>query len=505
MKPTFFTKRLFFLLAALAAMVLLCSGCDKIREEKLLQQLTEAQTLIEEEDFQNAQTLLMQLTEEYPQDARAYGLLADLYLLENDWQTARETLKTGIETAGSPQSLTEKLESLEKKIAAQDKAASILQPVVSYWEDLYFWKYSSQGVESRSVSPSYSFSGENQLVRRTPEGEETVLYTGTGGGSLLLFHGKIYFSAGEKGMGAVPIEGGEASFVENAAPAGCDLSTDRLLFSIQSGSVAAISAMDTSGNTTEIAQGKLLAVSEGRVYYQPPREENTLWLQLWAVNTDGSQGKALCQMVADSSQGERQIQQVQIMEDTVYFSYGIYEQNTGSFADGGIIRVHADGTGFKMLAETSSPQFLAYLDGDAPMLRYQPQAEEGTNAPACQTLNINTGTTAVSALPCGPQGVPFDDGKGNLWVYSDLSGTPSQLLSSSEGFLSAGALPSGAEHHNTSWKTVTEACIAGDTLYFTVVESTYDYNNGSPCFVRVSSQAMCKSLTTGKTQLLYSY
>lgn len=516
MKRPFFRWHLCAVAVVLTALLLLCSGCEKMREENLKKQLDQAQTLLEQEKDQEAQTLLEQLVEDSPQDSRAYGLLADLYLAQNDWKNAQKILEQGVQNAKDPSSLKEKQESLEKKMDAQNQAAAVLQPIITYWGDTYFWKYTAQGVESQNLTPVYeTSSGENQLVRQSFDGEETVLYTGPGGGSLLLFEEQVYFSAGEKGMGAVSIQGGEASFVENATPAGCDLSAGKLLFSSQTGSTPTIGAVGSDNKAVIIAQGRLLEVSGGRVYYQPPRQQGSLWLQLCAVNSDGSQDKALCQVLLNPGHGERSLYGVQVVENTVYFSFGLYHTDTGEFTDGGIAKVNDDGTGFKSLAQVSSPLFLVYLDNETPILRYQAQgntpAGQGVpqGASSCQSLNTETGASALSPMPCGPLGVPFTDGKGNLWVYSDLSGTPTQLLSASEGFLSTGALPSGIQQDNTSWKTVSQACISGDYLYFTAIESTYDYAGdtfgGSPCFLRDSSQAMRKSLSTGKTQSLYSY
>ncbi len=512
MKRPFFYRRLCTILVILTALVLLCSGCEKIQEKNLQKQLDQVQTLLEQEKEQEAQTLLEQLVKDAPKDSRAYGFLSDLYLSQNDWKSAQKILEQGIQNAKDPSSLKEKQQSLEKKIDTQNQAAAVLQPVITYWGDTYFWKYTAQGVEAQNSTPVYGISsGENQLIRQNSDGAETVLYTGPGGGNLLLFEEQIYFSAGEKGMGAVSIQGGEASFVENASPAGCDLSAGKLLFSSQSGSTPTIGAVGSDNKSVIIAQGRLLAVSGGRVYYQPPQQQGSLWLQLCSVNTDGSQDKALCQVLLDPGQGERSLHEVQVVENTIYFSFGMYHEDTGEFVHGGIAKVNDDGTGFKSLAQASSPLFLVYLDNGTPMLRYQSQESipSGQGVPqgssSCQSLNIETGDSAVSPMPCGPLGVPFTDGKGNLWIYPDLSGTPTQLLSTSEGFLSTGTLPSGIQQDNTSWKTVSQACISGDYLYFTAIESSYNYTGNSSYFLRDSSQVMRKSLSNGKAESLYSY
>lgn len=517
MNRTLLCRRIVALTATLILLLLTCSGCgvSKAQQEALLQeQLGQAQDLIGQEKQDEAQALLEQLITDYPQDPRAYGLLSDLHLQENRWQIAQETLEQGIEAASSPSSLEEKLRSLKQKIESQAQAAAVLKPVVTYWEDLYYWKYSSEGVTSQNTIPFYPItSKENQLIRVTPDGEETVLYTGPGGGDLLIFQDQVYFSAGEVGMGIVSIQGGQATFVQNATPAGCDFSQKLVLYSSLNENPPLLTALDEKGTSTPLAEGRLLAVADGRAYYQ---QTDDMWLQLCSVNLDGSDPKALCQVLLDTGNGERQIQLVQVAEERAYFSYGIYNWDTGVFEDAGIAQVHTDGTGFSNLADDAvSPWFLVYLDNGAPMLRYQSQGEVypsyeiPTGSASCQSLNIENGTASVSPMPCGPQGVPFSDGQGNLWVYPDLSGTPTQLLSSNEEFLSTGKLPSGIQQDNAAWNSVSQACISGDFLYFTVVQSSYDYagdsHGGYPCFLRDSSQMMRKSLSTGETELLYLY
>lgn len=516
MKRIFSLRRLAVVLAVLTA-VLLCSGCEDYQEqqeEKLKEQLSQAQELLEQQEYEDAQEILEPLLEEHPEDPRAYGLLSDLFLATNDWKSARDILEQGIKSAESPGSLKEKQEALSKKITEQASAAAVLQPVVTYWGSAYFWKYSSASVESQGAVPEYPFlsQGENQLIRRGEDGEEQVLYSGPGSGDVVIFQDRLYFSAGEQGMGCVPPEGGEASFTPGASPVGCDFSAGVLLLATKEGETPMLESMGEDGSRTVIAPGTLLACSDGLVYFQSP-EESGRRASLYSSKPDGTSQTLLAQVMLYS--GEGGVWQVQALDGAVYFSHGRYSTKDGVFEDGSLFRVQADGSGFTRLFSLSSPLFSLYRDGEAPMLRYAGEEGEsrlteipmGSASSVC--LNLDSGNSSNSPMPCGPIQLPFTDGKGNLWLYPDLSGTPTQLLSASEGYLSAGALPSGIRQDGASWNTVSQPCISGGYLYFTAVESVYDHagdtSGGTAGFRRVSSRAMRKSLATGEVQVLFTY
>lgn len=517
MKRIFSLRRLSVLLAVLIA-VLLCSGCEDLQEqqeEKIKEQISQAEELLEQQEYQDAQEILEQLLEEYPEDPRAYGLLSDLYLINNDWKNARDILEQGIKSAEAADSLKEKQESLSKKIAEQESAAAVLQPVVTYWGSTYFWKYSSASVESQGAAPEYPFRSdtENQLIRRGEDGKEQVLYTGPGSGDVVIFQDRLYFSAGEQGMGCVPPEGGEVSFTPGASPAGCDLSSGVLFLATQQGETPLLETMGKDGNRAVIAEGTLLSFSDGLVYFQSPGDESGRRASLCSVKPDGSDETLLAQIMLYS--GEGKIGQVQALEDTVYFSYGRYPAESGVLEEGGLFRVQADGSNFSRMFSISSPLFSLYLDGETPILRYQTNggesrlAEIPMGSPSSICLNLDSGTSSNSPMPCGPIGSPFTDGKGNLWLYPDLSGTPTQLLSSSEGYLSTGSLPADISQDGASWHTISQPCLSGGYLYFTAIESVYDHagdtSGGTAGFRRVSSRAMRKSLSSGEIEELFTY
>ena len=516
-KRIFSLKRLSVLLAVLIV-TLLCSGCEDLQEqqeEKIKEQISQAEELLEQQEYQDAQEILEQLLEEYPEDSRAYGLLSDLFLTQNDWKSARDILEQGIKSAETPGSLKEKQGSLSKKIAEQESAAAVLQPAVTYWGSTYFWKYSSASVEAQGAAPEYPFrsDAENQLIRRGGDGKEQVLYTGPGSGDVVIFQDRLYFSAGEQGMGCVPPEGGEVSFTPGASPVGCDLSSEVLLLATQQGETPLLETMGKDGNRAIIAEGTLLSFTDGLVYFQSPGEESGRRASLCSIKPDGSDETLLAQVMLYS--GEGGVRQVQAIEDTVYFSHGRYRAEDGVFEEGSLFRVQADGSGFSRLFSISSPVFSIYLDGETPILRYQANGGEcrlteiPMGSPSSVCLNLDSRTSSNSPMPCGPIGVPFTDGKGNLWLYPDRSGTPTQLLSSSEGYLSTGNLPADISQDGASWNTVSQPCISGGYLYFTAIESTYDHagdtSGGAAGFRRVSSRAMRKSLSTGETEVLFTY
>ncbi|MGB4661366.1 MAG: hypothetical protein WBI07_19490, partial [Mobilitalea sp.] len=108
---------------------------------------------------------------------------------------------------------------------------------------------------------------------------------------------------------------------------------------------------------------------------------------------------------------------IQLVEDTIYFSYGAYG-GTGNFYQGGrIVKVMKDGTGFEVLLGnpevngdpvTISDIFYVAQDNGEDLLYYAQGSEEYTQ----NILQISTGEISETDLPVFAEGDPFEYDEG---------------------------------------------------------------------------------------------
>ncbi len=506
-------------------------GWNSYQSGQYHEQLSLGEKYLKELNYDDAVVALKRAIEIDPRSPEPYLLLADVYVAQEDYPAAKEILEEGEKATGGNEEIknkqdeiTQKEEEAQKQAEEQKKQeeaekadAAALAPVVEYENNLYYWQYTSDSVTSDGLFANYSYLGdqENQLVCRDEDGTVTTLYTGTGYGDLLILNDRLYFSNGSS-VSSVKLDGSDLQSVEDVTLCAADYQNNYVILSNPNGDSNTLESMDAQGNRITLADGYFLTLQDGVVYYQLPRTSGSN-VELGSVHTDGSSQLLLASSPLDDTMGYGGIQQVQVVKDTVYYSYGFFA-GTGYFWQGGsIASVKQDGSEAKvLLTSTSTPNFYVYLENDVPILRnFEPDSDYTDNgssisygSSSSQCTNLETMESTSSSLPAGNYQKVFYDEEKNFWVYPDTSGNPVQLLDGSEGYESTGSYPFGAEYNGTQWKEISSACYTGDSFYFAVTTSTYDssldmgWRSG---FRRDLTQWYRKDLSTGETELLYSY
>ncbi len=457
------------------------------------EQLSLGEKYLKELNYEDAIVALNRAIEIDPRSPEPYLLLADVYVGQEDFDSAKKILEQGYEATGGNEEIKKKQEKTEelivekeKKEAAEKAAAAVLAPVVEYQGNAYYWQYTSDSID-----------GENQLVCRSEDGTVTPLYTGVGNGELLILNDRLYFSHLSDVL-SVKLDGSDLQTIEHAnleaadSQSGCVILTNP-----NSADANTLESLDAKGNRKELAKGYFLTLQDGVIYYQLPRNQGEN-VELGSIHIDGSNQILLASEPLDDTMGGGGIQHVQIVDDTVYYCYGFYA-GTGHFwqPGGQICSVKQDGSEHKVIREDSGPDFLVYLDDGKPFIR-------------CNSISMNleTGATAETPLPIGNLKETIIDQNHNVWIYPDTSGTPIQLLDAEEGYESEGPMPWGPEQDGVKWKEISESCYTGDYFYFSVTTSTHDASQDigwRPGFRRDLTEWYRKDLATGETELLYSY
>ncbi len=480
-------------------------GWNAYQDGQYQEQLSLGEKYLKELNYEDAIIALNRAIEIDPRSPEPYLLLSDAYIEQEDLDSAKKILEQGYEATGGNEEIKKKQEKTEelivekeKKEAAEKAAAAVLAPVVEYQGNTYYWQYNADSVVGEGVFASYSYRNDtkNELVCRSEDGTVNTIYTGVGNGEILILNDRLYFSNYSDVL-SVKLDGSDLQTFEDASLAAADSQSGYVILSNPNGDANTLESLDAKGNRKELAEGYFLTLQEGVIYYQLPRNQGEN-VELASIHIDGSSQIVLASEPLDDTMGVGGIEQVQIVDDTVYYCYGFYA-GTGHFwqPGGQICSVKQDGSEHKVIREDSGPDFLVYLDDGKPFIR-------------CNSISMNleTGAAAETPLPIGNLKETITDQNHNVWIYPDTSGTPIQLLDAEEGYESEGAIPWGPEQDGVKWKEISESCYTGDYFYFAVTTSTYDssldigWRSG---FRRDLTEWYRKDLATGKTELLYSY
>ena len=67
---------------------------------------------------------------------------------------------------------------------------------VKYGDFIYYWKLNNTSKEETSLRANFEYNDDaiNELVKRTANGEENVIFKGSGNGNIYILNGKIFIS-----------------------------------------------------------------------------------------------------------------------------------------------------------------------------------------------------------------------------------------------------------------------------------------------------------------------
>lgn len=412
-----------------------------------------------------------------------------------------------------------------------------------YGDKVYYRQYRAASFQPGGVLKSYApvRGSEKDMMCILPDGTKRRLFTDYGSGDFYILNDRIYMTElgdydpsiiysvnmeGEERMnhgfgvlaGASEAEG--LLFLEYTYPVDGEAGGDR----------NGLYVLDTDTGIERRIQGgewgsasSFLAYEGGRIYFQETERreiEGEAFVRenitsLYSIQPDGTQKNKLMELAAESVYLQT-IRQLQVVDGTVYVSYGGRDGSAALYQGGWLACVGTDGSDFRLLTgpgdKPAGEYFYVHRMGDRILLHYSDMFEgSGIHMVA---RDVSGGEIVESEFPYSAPGrmeagrifsgevLAGEYGKGaDAYVYPDQSGILVKIADSlyeRSGF---------QEEHADSYICRDFAYFDG-YLYFTAEASAYDsdYSVGwRDGYRRLRTCVYRMKAADGACELLYSY
>ncbi len=311
-----------------------------------------------------------------PRQATAWELRQDEQAEENTVSapsTARNTAESGIpsektRTLSEPTPPAETAETIEAAETQTTQAeGSTLLPageIAAAGNTLYYWRYTRDSLESPSLFASFPvLAGAPKALIANRDGTEETVLEAAGTGILAVVRGTIfYMEKGADGYDRVLSyrpETGETAEYGRGTILGADPDAGRVVLSsydadLKTNVIASVSVPE--GERRVLFQGTLLAIHDGRIYYEGPSEtaqRSRGSVSLRSVSVEGGDDRELFRTPAnfpyEIANGYCAIMQLYFPTidgiEYAYFSYGSIAGTGMFYQGGGIARARLDGGG----------------------------------------------------------------------------------------------------------------------------------------------------------------
>lgn len=373
---------------------------------------------------------------------------------------------------------------------AQLTAGEIYGHAVEYGGDVYYWKYNGDSYESYgnlSYLPLISRT-VNQMVRRSGDGTETVLFEANGNRKIAVANGRIYYQTFD-GIWAWDMDTGEVTAlgkgnIEGATEDGNCLicSGDNNLDTVDTETAQRVRLVEDAG---------YIACWDGVIYYKPVEEDYNAAhrgrMTVARILPDGSEQAVLHTTEADLyGDGDMvsppQVGQMYFGEEYIYFSYGGIA-GSGIFYQGGkIIRMRYDGSEAEVVAGAKGrvgADFTVNADG---------------------TVNAATGDAAYTALFSSMNEYYFSNGVG--YRYDRTNGEREEIISAGD-YSAVG--PGLAGYAGDESVLINQIQVTDSRVYFLAHALVRDGVMWRAEYARRNSAFMMKDMETGAVEVLYTF
>lgn len=378
--------------------------------------------------------------------------------------------------------------------------------VVGTEDEVYYWRYRDGALADSGIGGWYPAEpgASGELVRRTADGTETVMFTGEAGGLIALAGERIFFE--------VPTDRSSITTVRSCDRDGgnvVDYGEGELLEVACGGTVvlcgadfnSRIDSISVEDNErTVLAEGRYIALDGETVYFQPPEADGhaaalgRATLSRIRVNGTGRVDlyTTAPDLYRDTLQTAADIVHLVITDKRIYFSYGSVG-GTGVLYQGGKI-VSID-------IRDPNPDAKKY---DAPVT----EAGENGLVVAGFTVDengaVHTNLVGEGNVFFNPNEKSFADG-GTVYIYDPVSAEPVPLFTP-EDCAVAGSGVCGVADGDTCLSLGWAERI-GNFAYCQLSFGTKSATGSLGwriCYDRQSTTTLCKNLETGEVTVLYT-
>lgn len=264
------------------------------------------------------------------------------------------------------------------------------------------------------------------------------------------------------------------------------------------------------------SNGKFWGFNEDRIYFQDfdavkNKDAMEGSVTLKSIKSTGKDKATLAitkpDLYKDSSKCLCQITQIQIEEDSVYFSYGGYSGTAGFYQGGIIARVSKNGTDYKVLAgkDDNIPSGKFYIKNTKSGKHLIYLISGNDNSPTV-SINLKNGDKKQTDFLVYKRGEPFKDGS-YVSMYLDNSGKKSILLKKID-YEDMGDYAQLREEMGETYFRIYDVETVHNKVYYTAEFSKHNSKLDSGWkygYDRIKTNVYCKDIDTAKKKLLYSY
>ena len=370
--------------------------------------------------------------------------------------------------------------------------------VVKSGDYIYYWKYSPSAYSSEtSKSGNYKCQSDasNKLIRRSSDGEETVLVETAGVGTLAIAKNRIYFqkangNSNNYNVDSCDMEGNDVTFHDTGVLAGVAQNGAYVIYSPNTarydfGTIKAVKT-ESRETVTTVYNARFLFCDNERVYYQSEQAEYSEAhhgkTTLSSVFANGSGNRTLYVTENDLYETEESygktaslIRDAVLLNGYVYYVYGSYSTESDAFRGGKIAKVKSDGSNGEIIGKSEKDYFTVNSSGK---------------------LVENDGNASMN-------GYSYKDG--SVYVFNSANGKNEEIISP-EDYFSYSQLKINTAESNTGSELLqlTSVSKAGNKLYFTL-NTGEAVNSGEGREYRYKSSALFeKDVKSGKTEMIYS-
>jgi hypothetical protein len=397
---------------------------------------------------------------------------------------------------------------------------------VKYQGGTYYRQYQTDSYEPTGLWAYYNptVNAVKNMMRLKEDGTVEKAFEDSGEGSIYITGNRMYLQEPTVDYGtkvySVKCDGSDRKEFGDGSIIDIDESTNTLVC-LMKGSGIDINLVAIDGSTGDVNQigltvpcAVILGVEDGVIYYRGEVEYDTSQLgvtKLCSVRTDGSEEKLLAQTpdtLYDYLNWGTEIPCFQIVDDTIYFSYGAYA-GTGDFYQGGqIAKLQTDGSGFEILAgnitNAANPYsslvddtFYVADDNGRRTLYYTSGEMQNTYA-----LDLDSNRVSASDFPVHKHSQTFENEEG-VDIYLNASPTMTTLLSGID-YSSLGVDQTSSDNYFT----IKDIELCDNWVYYKIEANLY-YPDASigwrDGYKRLKTQVYREELGKDKKELLYEY
>jgi hypothetical protein len=395
---------------------------------------------------------------------------------------------------------------------------------VEYGGNIYYRQYTADNYLPDGLFGSYQLvvDSPKNMMRVTQDGITEVVFSDKGEGNIYIYKDRMYLTNVVEGSSSmiysVKLDGSDRIDIGRGIIRAIDEDKGILVCTMEEANFQT-GLYSINGDTGEFSKYKLdipfneyIKVVDDTIYYTSAVDSEVALgsVKLCSVKTDGTGNRLLVEtesVYEEYYDGVKQIPCIQVIENTVYFSYGAFNGSAYVYQGGKIAKVNKDGSGFTEVLGQPNEDVDEYSSrvGDLfYVIRqegkdtiYYNQSLETYDAYA---LDVETGSKEPINFPVQAEGIPFEY-NGGVYIYENAS----PILTNLVPVLDYNYLGDKNEEY---YYTVNDIEVCNNWVYYRLEASEY-YPEASvgwrDGYRRIKTVILRRDITANRDEILFEY